>query len=218
MPLIPIDEPARAVAGLLGGRQDIRPARPAAHAGPSAEQVARVLRCRRAVRSFGEEAISADLLLQVIDDAPRLWTPYNEHELVLLVGASHVRGMAEGLYRVGQGACALLASDCGLGAVREFYGDGAASVFVCGDVGAACAPRGVGYGGLLVRAGALGHACWLSAISSGLVGCAYGGTCGEITKAADRWRPGLRHLFTVTLGFAPAPETQAAGNSEDPLS
>jgi hypothetical protein len=86
--------------------------------------------------------------------------------------------------------------------LRERYAPAPVLFAVCGDLTWACSPDGPGYGGLLVSAGALGHAIWLSALSIGLAASVFGGPCDDITEAPRPVDPDMRHLFTVAVGPA----------------
>jgi hypothetical protein len=121
--------------------------------------------------------------------------------LAFLLAAVRVSGLTPGLYAVGPAAaCRALTGARPLAGLRDKYADAPALLFVCGDLhyGAGTVP---GYGSVLVRAGSLGYASWLAAIASGIAGTVFGGTCNEVSRAAQKADPRLSHLFTVALGY-----------------
>ncbi len=125
--------------------------------------------------------------------------------LVTLVIAARVTGLDAGVYTAG--GAAGMARLAGIPESRALYGLYASAPVlfaICGDVGWATGADGPGYGGLLVAAGALGHATWLSALSAGYGASVYGGAAEELTYVARRAGPGLRHLFTVAAGYPAA--------------
>ncbi len=63
------------------------------------------------------------------------------------------------------------------------------------------------YGQRLVRAGALGYACWLAGRAEGLDGCVFGRSSSGFARLLRSTGRGSRHLFTVALGYAPATES-----------
>ncbi|MEU8813737.1 hypothetical protein [Actinoplanes sp. NPDC048796] len=162
-------------AGRLLGRRHSGPAptpvRPVAAPRPGPRPWSDVLGDRRSVRRFTADPLSPAELAFITGNAVDMLRP--EFPLaadLLTIGTTEVLGS------LAPTAPVILA--------------------VRGDLVRACSPAGPGYGGLLVAAGALGYAAWLSALSVGLSASVYGAT----TEAAGR--AGLRHLFTVAIGRA----------------
>jgi len=58
-----------------------------------------------------------------------------------------------------------------------------------------------GYQRLLVRAGALGYAALLAALSAGLCGCPYGGASASLSPLLRAGHGRAHHLFTVSVGW-----------------
>lgn len=170
---------------------------------------------RRSDRRFtGDPVPLADLALIIgrAREAERVLWPTDAHGAIrytILFAAYRIAGLAPGLYlaneREDDGFCLLLTADDWLGVLRAAYSDAACLVFVCADFTAACCPGSPGYGPLLIRAGTLGHAVWLSAIDVGLAGCVYGAPHHHVTDVLRRTDDWSRHVFTTALGV-PAQE------------
>lgn len=165
-----------------------------------------VLRNRRSVRRFAADGLTGTELLGVLGRACALiatWSgraPVVPSDFVLLAGTHRVAGMADGLHRYQAGVMSTMEEpwdDDRTAQLRAHYVAAPALLFICGPL-----PRADSgdYGHRLVGAGAFGHALWLSALSSGLSCSVYGSSAALVTAAADRLRPGLRHLFTVAIG------------------
>lgn len=172
---------------------------------------------RGAVRRFtGDPVPLADLtgIIERARHAERVLWPADVHGAIrytILFAANRIAGLVPGLYLADEqdddGSGPRLVSDNELMSVlRAAYGDAPCLVFVCANFAAARHPGGPGYGPLLIRAGTLGHAVWLSAIDAGLGGCVYGAPHHRVTDIArwadDDWS---RHVFTAALGV-PAQE------------
>jgi len=122
--------------------------------------------------------------------------------LTVLVAVSRVIGLVPGVYVVGHtdGIGLTRLADCGDDIDPAKYGNAAAALHICGDLADACRGGVPGYGTLLVRAGMLGHAAWLSAQSAGLAGATYAMASRHVTGIARDADPALRHLMSVALG------------------
>jgi hypothetical protein len=166
-----------------------------------------VLRGRRSVRRFAAGGLARTELLGVIRHAGTVLASWTGHaplvpaDFVVLAGTHGVTGLADGLHRCefGQLSTMYPRNDDRLAGLRAHYAAAPALLFVCGPLTRADSGD---YGHRLVGAGAMGHALWLSALSSGLDGTVYGSSAALVTAAAHRLRPGLRHLFTVAIGRA----------------
>jgi Nitroreductase family len=169
-----------------------------------------VLRRRGAVREFSAAELPVgqveDLVARGFVAERQVWRAgaHGDPGFAVLVAARRVAGLAEGVYAatLQRPALARLQVPAPLAPVRQAYGDAPAFLLICADphqqrTGAG----GCSYGSLLVRAGTLGYAMWLAAISSGLAGCAYGGGCHDATLFARHLNPRFRHLFTVAIGM-----------------
>jgi hypothetical protein len=204
MPLIPADENTRSVVDLLQ-RRTASPAREAVNEPypyPFDRALADILRARRSVRTFSNAPVPVARVKEVIKAAraceASVWgrEAGTEPALCFLVTANRVTGLAPGVYVApGFDEAPLLPEDA-LDGLNKRYANGAALLHVCGRISA-------DYAQVLTQAGTLGYAAWLSAISAGLAGSVYGGTSAQITTAARRIRPDLRHLFTTAIGAEP---------------
>ncbi|MFI6344455.1 nitroreductase family protein [Streptomyces sp. NPDC050560] len=219
MPLIPPAEPVAALAGFVSRRAPLPPAAPtppgaeAARAAgghaPPVRGLDAVLRGRRSVRDFGADPVGAVLLHTVLglahDADLAQWPPTAQGDpgLWLLLAVRAAPPLAPGAYRWEPGTGPRpLGRPLPLGELASAYADAPVLALVCGS------PTRVGpeaVGGLLVRAGALGHAIWLAARTHGLDCSVYGGASAEARGAASRAVPGARHLFTVALGHPARP-------------
>jgi nitroreductase len=149
----------------------------------------------------------------------------------IIVAAFRVDGLAKGLHaiRTGPDATPLgpeigpeigteigpeIDTDNGwLESLGKEYVDAPALLLICGDLNAACRDGGpTGYASMLVRAGTIGYAAWLWAVSAGLAGSVYGPACHRVTGAARQLDANLRHLFTVAIGASAEPAGHPSGN------
>ncbi|WP_017596065.1 nitroreductase family protein [Nocardiopsis potens] len=171
----------------------------------SAERWAEALRDRRSHREYDDRPVPRDLLGRVVASAVRscgedpgrgdgleLYLAVNEGGRSAAI-SEYGTGTALGSARACADAARILARD---------YTPAPVTVLIAGGPVPNAAEH---YGGLLVRAGALGYACWLSGRAAGLEGCAFGRTGPEVDRLLRCAGRGSRHLFTVTLGFAPEP-------------
>jgi hypothetical protein len=173
-----------------------------------------VLACRRAVRHFTDEPISLADVATIIEHArtadQTVW-PAEVHgsmKYTILIAAFRVNGLDPGLYLAGGDTntdpFSRLTDTPWLDSLRVAYADAACLLLICGDISAACRTDGSGYGPLLIRAGTIGYAAWLSAISLGLAGCVYARPHYRVTEAVRPVDGGSNHVFTTSLGTAPA--------------
>jgi nitroreductase len=141
----------------------------------------------------------------------------------IIVAAFRVDGLAKGLHAIGTGpGTTPLGPQIGteidtgngwLESLRKEYVDAPALLLICGDLNAACRDGGpTGYASMLVRAGTIGYAAWLWAVSAGLAGSVYGPACHRVTGAARQLDANLRHLFTVAIGASAEPAGHSSGN------
>lgn len=210
MPLIPSAEPARQVMAEPKRRAGVAPAgNPADRAGSASVDrlvSASAIHARRAVRSFAGKRVDRrdlDFVLAAATSAGP-WPQAGPGDLELLVFARSVAGLGYGAYLARRGGYQPVDADLPADLWRS-YADAPVLLFLCADL-AACAPDVAGYPTALFLAGAVGHACWLAAVSTGLGGCPYGGTSGPATVLARRaLGPGWRHLFTLSLGHSVGP-------------
>jgi nitroreductase len=236
MPLIDDSELATEVATLLRTRPATRSAGPGRMPAPepgvapsfpelgalagrrNLSMLADVLDARRSVREFRDEPLPLADVQFVVDYAGaalQAWWPAAgraDRGLAVLAAAFDVTGLSRGIHAPDQEAT-LVAEPGWLPALRDIYAPAPVLLLICGDVSWACSEAGPGYGGLLTAAGALGYALWLAAISAGLAGSVYGGTCHDVTQAVSGYRPGLHHLFTFALGRPAAPVRLRAGTA-----
>lgn len=213
MPLIDEAEPAKRVAELLRVRAGRRgandPRSGMAAAFPSGTlSLDDAIGVRRAIRDFADRPVLRSEVELVLEHAramlQRWWPAVSQpaYGLTVIVAADHVTGLEHGLYSYAEntGPRRLPADARLLRGLRAAYAPAPVLLAICGDLPWALSPEGPDYGGLLTAAGALGYASWLSAVSLGLAGCAFGGAAQELTDIAVDIAPGLRHLFTIALG------------------
>jgi hypothetical protein len=171
---------------------------------------------RRAVRHFTDEPISLPALATVIEHAraagQTVW-PAEVHGLVeytILIAAFRVTGLDPGLYLAGGDTktdpFSRPTDAPWLDSLRAAYADAACLLLICANITAACRTGGPGYGPLLIRAGTIGYAAWLSAISLGLAGCVYARPHYRVTEVARLVDGRSNHVFTISLGTAPTHE------------
>ncbi len=213
MPLIPADELPHGVLALLRARHGwpVQADRRFPAATRPLETAESVLVRRRAVRSFTGEPVAALDVAAIADHARRaertVW-PAPAHGAIgytILIAAFRVTGLAPGLYLVSEDPSepfSALPGDPCLESLRTAYSDAAFLLLICADIAAACQPGAPGYGPLLIRAGTLGHAAWLGAISLGLAGCVYAGPHHLVTEAVRLFDGRSNHIFTTSLGWA----------------
>jgi hypothetical protein len=132
--------------------------------------------------------------------------------VVVMIEAARVTHLRRGLYTAGPTGKTVFEPLPGAAQspdVSREYGSAPALLHVCGDLVAACQRGGSGYSALLVRAGALGEAAWLAAVSAGLAGATYARSSYRVTEAVRPLGQGLRHLLTVAIGLGPAAGTES---------
>jgi hypothetical protein len=172
---------------------------------------------RSSVREFSTDPLPAarvqDAIVAALDAESAAW-PARQHgtaAFAILVAAFNLDGLTRGLYPA-HGSQRLADADCAwLDTLRQQYADAPALLLICGDLNRACRSAGpAGYASMLVRAGSIGYAAWLWAVSAGLGASVYGSASHRVTGAARLLDVNLRHLFTVALGMpAPAPVTRS---------
>ncbi|MET7672590.1 nitroreductase family protein [Micromonospora luteifusca] len=210
MPLIPLDEPAAALAALVRGRaplpgvEERRPHTGAASPVTDGAPLETVLEGRRSVREFTAEPVSAATLLAVLDRAAQAqrdqWPVhrYGDPGLRLLLAVRSAEGLGRGLFTSApDGTLRALGVPHWLDQLADDYAAAPVFALVCGS------PSRVGpgaAGGLLVRVGSLGYAIWLAARTHGLECSVFGAGHYLVRQEACRLQPGARHLFTVALG------------------
>lgn len=127
--------------------------------------------------------------------------------MTIVLAALNVAGLVPGLYisrAEAPGTFSLIQREpAWMHELRQRYADAPAILMICGDTRSACRAMGKrGYGQILVHAAAAGHAAWLRAISLGMAGTVFGGTCHQATASlAQDDSPHRWHLFTVAVGY-----------------
>ncbi|MGW2089267.1 nitroreductase family protein [Streptomyces sp. NPDC001880] len=182
------------------------PAEPAAGPAPYAGALWEVLEARRSLRSFDPRQVAADELSAVLARALTThraqWPGRPPTDLTVLLAAYRVGALPVGWYEVGpEGAFRLVEGVPKLPDAAESFDDAPAVLMIGGDLaGAVRRADHAGHADLLVRAAALAHCCWLTAIGAGFGGCLRGRSQGAATSVLHALRPGGRHLLSLTLG------------------
>jgi nitroreductase len=178
-----------------------------------------ILLRRRSVREFASGPLPVSQL-QAAATAARnaeaaTW-PARSHgtsAFEILVAAFRVDGLPKGMFVIRDAGQTRLAGPgaARLDSLRGQYADAPALLLICADLNQACRAAGAaGYPSTLVRAGTMGYAAWLWAISAGLAGSVYGAPSHRVTEVARQLDTNLRHLFTVAIG-TPALPVQPLG-------
>jgi hypothetical protein len=167
-----------------------------------------VLAGRTAVRGFSPRRPEAGLLGRVasvaLEHDAYQW-PAARHGAApgLMLAAYRVEGLEPGLYRWSADAGAFATprdrAPAWLHNLRDRYSD-APAILLLHD--SPLRSGAEGYGGSLVRIGALGYALWLAARTHGLDACAFGGASPEVTALLRTAHAAERHLFTLVTGYA----------------
>jgi hypothetical protein len=168
---------------------------------------------RRSARDFADRPVPAELLAVACHAAlevERACWPVSEHGdagLGIAAAITDVTGLAGGLYRYlpDRRQFSVIAGVEVLDDLRSAYAAAPSLLLVHGDLDMArdASPSG-GYQRLLVRAGALGYAALLAALSAGLCGCPYGGASASLSSLLRTGHGRPHHLFTVSLGWPTA--------------
>jgi hypothetical protein len=172
-----------------------------------------ILSRRRSVRVFNAKPAPAAELAVIAQAglaAERRLRPAEAHDcmaMTFVLAALNVAGLAPGLYistaHAPETFSLIQHQPAWMQELRQRYADAPAILMVCGDTRSACRAMGKrGYGQILVLAAAAGHAAWLRAISLGMAGTVYGGTCHQVTASlAQADSPHRWHLFTLAVGY-----------------
>jgi hypothetical protein len=172
-----------------------------------------ILSRRRSVRAFSPEPAPAAELGVIADTGlaagRRLWpeVTHRSAEMIFILAALNVTGLAPGLYlravEAPSGFSSLGHEPAWIPEFRQRYADAPALLLVCGDADGACRAMGKGgYGQILIRAAAAGYTAWLRAVSLGLAGAVFGGSCHQVTASLSQaGYPHLWHLFTLAAGI-----------------
>jgi hypothetical protein len=217
MPLLPEREPVDLVRNVIGvaSRADRADGETSVPWDRALERGAReeraplgtVLAGRQSVREFADAGLSLDDLTRVLRLAEssqlRQWSPEGLSGLTVLAAPYRVEALEARWLRLWNGADGWwdpLSAPSWLPELQERYAAAPCLLLICGTVGRAGA---CGYGRLLVRAGALGYAIWLSARTYGLASSVYASTSLEVTRELRGLEHTPRHLFTLALGRAP---------------
>jgi hypothetical protein len=223
MPLIRAGEQARELAAMLGERTAALPSAGTRRAPAGLNVTAGAGRwpgtqpaaweSSRPASQFPADPLPAGQISSILSAAnarqQRDWpaAAHGDAGLVILLSALRVNELRPGMYAVWPpefGAFTALADDACFPDLTRQYADAPALLHVCGDLDLACrSGGGSSYGALLVRAGALAQATWMTAVSAGLAGACYGRASVRVTEVAQLAGPGLRHLLSVAIGTVP---------------
>ena len=207
MPMIDENEPIARLRAAASSRAAAR-----SHDwAPTAPTLESVLRGRRSVRDFDSRPVARDVLATTVRTAAAFdGATFGRHAgpaPSVYLAAHRVGDLSQGLYEVRELAGLATARAVPfreIDALADAYCPAQAIFVICGDIAAYCHGRGdEGYRGLLVRCSAFGYALWMAARAEGLEGAVFGRAAREITSAIRRDSgSGLRHLFTVAVGYA----------------
>jgi hypothetical protein len=187
-------------------RDDVTP-RPRPRELPS---LARALPERRSVRQFASGPVPSRLLefaCQTGLQVERAGWPavvHGECGIGIGVAAWDVTGLPRGIYRYlpAERRFVPVTGPEILGGLRSAYAPAPALLLVYGSLDKAREHNTAnGYQRLLVRAGALGYAAQLAALSTGLWGCPFGSASSSVTRSLHTGQQRLHHLFTVAVGW-----------------
>lgn len=150
--------------------------------------LAEVLSHRVSIRNYTNDPVSftqlAGILASAYNGDRRDWLEDSQDvPLQFLVLASRVEGVAPGAYVYDRSENALRYRRTGYSPdhqgelfLQEEFADAPLSVWIAGNLAAACAKLGgFGHRQLLLRAGAAAHRCWMAAMSLGMQGCPVAG-------------------------------------------
>jgi hypothetical protein len=215
MTLLTRHEAARVVTGQCQARRPgwrrphpVADPEPAAYTAPPNSAGALLVAAPR--EDFSGEPLSVSVVAEVIagsaaTGASLVCAASAQQEVITLVAALRVQGLAAGLYLIGaDGPQAWRPVSCPvpLAELRQRYCAAPALIMLAGDVCAASqAGAGTGYPELLVMAGVRGYALLQSAASHQLAGCAFCSPARQVTVAARGVVDQARHLFTVAIGY-----------------
>src|SRR5215813_7185252 len=191
---------------------------PAAHpdAGPGGPcpqvlpVLTRTLAERRSVREFASRPVPVRLLefaCRAGIEVERASWPAALHVECgtgIAVAVQDVTGLPRGIFRYlpAEGRFLPVAGAELLGDLRSWYAPAPALLLVHGSLDKARRPSPQnGYQRLLVRAGTLGYAAMLAALSTGLCGCLFGRASSSISRSLRTGDDRLIHLFTVAIGW-----------------
>ena len=124
-------------------------------------------------------------------------------QLVVLLAAYRVAGLAEGLYCVAGSRRPPVSSESVplLAGLQDAYGGTPAILLICANPHQQFTiENGCSYASLLVRAGTLAYGMHLAASSMGLACTTYGRSSYHGTVAAGLWDKGNRHFASVAVG------------------
>jgi hypothetical protein len=179
--------------------------------------LARTLAGRRSVREFASRPVPVHLLESAcragIEMERASWPAalHGECGTGIAVAVSDVTGLPGGMYRYlsAEGRFLPVAGDEMHGDLRSWYAPAPALLLVYGSLDKArrSSPQN-SYQRLLVRAGTLGYAALLAALSAGLCGCPFGRASGSISQSLRTGDDRLAHLFTVAIGWSPDGDRQ----------
>ncbi|HEY7143133.1 MAG TPA: hypothetical protein VH637_02730 [Streptosporangiaceae bacterium] len=202
-------------AGSSVAHADVRPAGPRPQAPPA---LARTLAGRRSVREFASRPVPVDLLefaCQAGIEAERATWPTPQHGdcgIGIAVAGWDVTGLPRGIFRYlpADRRFVPVAGDGLRSDLRSSYASSPALLLIHGslDKARARSPQH-GYQRLLVRAGTLGYAAMLAALSTGLSGCLFGRASSSISRSLRTGDDRLAHLFTAAIGWPPGGDGQS---------
>jgi len=225
MPLLKTGESLQLVTEVLGRRMPGLSPSDGAAAGPhgcthqadaclkagsdwAGAPLSEVLGRRRSVRAFRPAPVPVQHIQAILTSAytaeAQTW-PHATHGCLAfrtVVAAARIRGLGHGLQAASEDNRSFVSlGELSLAeSLQDEYGAAPGLLLIGGDLDQACSSAG-GYGRALLRAGTLGYASWLSAISMGLGGTVFGGSSYQVTALMRQLDPRLQHLFTVTVGY-----------------
>ena len=165
---------------------------------------------RRSVREFASRPVPVNLLEFAcragieVERASWPTARHGECGTGIAVAVWDVTGLPQGIFRYlpAEGRFLPVAEVECHGDLRARYAAAPALLLVYGSLDKAREPSPQnGYQRLLVRAGTLGYAAMLAALSMGLGGCLFGRASSSVSRSLRTGDDRLIHLLTVAIGW-----------------
>jgi nitroreductase len=150
---------------------------------------------RRAVHRFGSRPLTDTEVATVVRAARAAPPVRTRSPLEIAVALSGNQAPRAGVFWTNEdgGLAGPLAGESLVGELHKCYVAAPVLLLICGPISASAEE----YRTVLLAAGSCGYTAWLAAVSSGLAGCVYGRSHGQLTGMLAG---AGRHLFTLAIG------------------